>query len=267
MRLAWAFFKRDAIMALSYRATFAAQLAGNLVLLCLFYYIGRTVGPQSIPALEKYGGSFLAFFLVGIALTDCVGVSLTAFSKQIREGQLTGSLEATLMSPVPLPVILLMSSLWPYFLSAFRFVMYLSLGMLLYRVDLAHANLLSALVLFVLTVLCFAGLGILWASVVMVVQQVEPIITVGALIVLLLSGVVFPSSVLPVWLQHVAALIPLTHALDGMRHALLQGYNLGQLAGVAWTLIGFAVVFLAAGLGSFGLAVGYAKRAGTLTRF
>ncbi len=106
MKLARAFFKRDAAIALSYRAAFLAQFLGNLLLLVMLYYVGNTVGPRSLPALEKYGGNFLAFVLIGVALTDCVMVSLASFAAQVREAQTTGTLEATLMSPVRLSVIL-----------------------------------------------------------------------------------------------------------------------------------------------------------------
>jgi len=61
MKLAWAFFRRDAAIALSYRLAFLAQFVGNVMLLAVVYFVGKTVGTQSLPALQKYGGSFLAF--------------------------------------------------------------------------------------------------------------------------------------------------------------------------------------------------------------
>jgi len=264
MKLAWAFFKRDALIALSYRTAFAVQLLGNIVILGVFYFVGRTLAGAELPALARYGGSYLAFLLIGVALTDCVGVSLTSFAKQIREGQLTGSLEATLMSPLPLPVILLLSSLWAYSFSAFRFLLYLGLGTALYGVDLGQANLPAALLLFVLTVLCFAGIGMLWASVVMVIKQGDPIITVVGFAVVLLSGVLFPRSVLPGWLQKASALVPLTHSLEGMRLALLNGYGVRELAGVVILLCAFAVTCLVGGLVAFSLSVRLAKQTGSL---
>lgn len=267
MNLAWAFFKRDAITAVSYRTSFAVQLLGNLLVLGVFYFIGKTIGDARIPALEPYGGSYLAFLLIGIALTDCVGVSLTTFAKQIREGQLTGSLEATLMSPISLAVILIYSSLWAYFFSGIRFVLYVVLGALLYGVQMGQANISSALVVFLLTVLCFAGIGMLWASVVMLIKRGESIMTVVGYLVILVSGVLFPSGVLPVWLQRVAGIVPLTHALDGMRFALLQGYSVDQLLAVIVKLTAFAVVLLAGGMFTFSRAVELAKRTGSLTEY
>ncbi len=267
MKLAWEFFRRDAIIAMSYRASFVVQLLGNLLVLGVFYYVGKTIGDRNLPALADYGGSYLAFLLVGIALTDCVGVSLTTFANQIREAQLTGALEATLMSPVGLPTILIYSSLWGYFFSGVRFVLYLIVGALLYGVDMANADLVSALAIFVLTVLCFAGIGMFWASIVMLIKRGESIMTVAGYLVILLSGVLFPIDVLPGWLAKLASLVPLTHALAGMRLALLKGYDMHELVRELLKLSAFAVVLLALGMTAFNQAVKIAKRRGSLTEY
>lgn len=267
MRLAWAFFKRDAIIAMSYRAAFVVQLLGNLLLLGLFYFMSKTFSGQSVPALERYGGSFLAFLLIGIALTDCVGVSLTTFASQIREAQTTGTLEVTLMAPVSLPLMLIYSSLWNYFFSGVRFLLYLFFGAFLYKVDIGHANVLSAAVIFLLTILCFMGFGILWAGVVMVVKRGETMMTVIAYLVLLVSGVLFPTALLPLWLQKIAAFIPLTPALEGMRLALLRGASLPELWPTLIQLVGFALVLMTLGIAGFNRTVRIAKRAGSLAQF
>ncbi|MGD2108233.1 MAG: ABC transporter permease [Phycisphaerae bacterium] len=267
MRTAWAFFKRDAIIAMSYRTSFAVQLLGNFLLLGVFYYVGRTIGDAKLPALEPYGGNYLAFLLIGIALTDCVGISLTMFARQIREGQLTGVLEATLMTPVRLSWFLICSSLWGYFFAAIRFVFYIVIGALLYGVSLAETNILSTVVVFVFTVLCFAGIGIAWAAVVMLIKRGESIMTLMGYMTILLSGVLFPVAVLPGWLQWVAELVPLTHALDGMRFAVLEGSTLRDLLGSVLKLTVMAAVLMTGGLAAFAYAVRLAKQTGSLTEY
>jgi ABC-2 type transport system permease protein len=267
MKLAWAFFKRDAMIEMSYRTSFAVQLIGNLLVLGVFYFIGKMVGDQKIPSLETYNGNYLAFMLIGIALTDCVGVSLTAFAKQIREGQLTGTLEATLMSPVPLSLILIYSTLWSYTFSAIRFVLYIVLGAIIYSVSMGQANLTAAIVVFLLTVICFAGIGMMWAAVVMLVKRGDSIMTMMSFLVILMSGVFFPSSMLPSWLAKLSWLIPLTHSLQGMRLALLNGYSVFDLGGTLSILVGFAVVLMTIGLLGFSFAVELAKSTGSLTEY
>jgi ABC-2 type transport system permease protein len=265
--LAWAFFRRDAIVAYSYRASFVAQLAGNLLVLGLFYYVGRAIGDRPLPAFAPYGGSFVAFLLIGIALTDCVGVSLVSFASQIREAQTTGTLEATVMSPVRLPLILIYSSLWNYFMCAVRFLLYLVVGGRLYGLDLSHGNFAAATLIFLLTVLCFMGIGILWAGIVMLVKRGESMMTAAASLVLLVSGVLYPVSLLPAWLQKVAKAVPLTHALDGMRYALLKGATLSDISGTVIVLSLFAVALLTLGVAGFDCAVALAKRTGSLTQY
>src|SRR6516165_68817 len=179
MRLAWAFFKRDALIALSYRISFAAQFVGKLALLALFFFLSKIVGSQPLPMLARYGGDFLAFLIIGIALSDCVLISLTSFATQVREAQTTGTLEATLMSPVRLSVILLYSSLWDYFMSAAGFVFYLGAGAALFDLKFAHFRFLPAITLFILTVFSFVGVGILWAGIVLLVKRGEAIRTLG----------------------------------------------------------------------------------------
>jgi ABC-2 type transport system permease protein len=267
MRLAWAFFLRDAKIAMSYRVSFLVSLLGNLLVLAVFYFVGKTVGVDKIPALEAYGGNFFAFLLIGVALTDCVGVSLTAFATQIREGQMTGTLEITLLSPVSLPVILIYSSLWGYFFSAIRLLLYLVVGGFIYGVDLSKANIGAGLLIFLLTVFAFMGLGILWASVVLLVKRGESIMMVFSYMVILTSGVLFPATVLPGWMATLSTLSPLTHALSGMRRALLQGAGLSGLSSTMGVLTLFSLLLLAVGIAGFQYAVNLARHAGSLAEY
>jgi len=265
--LAWAFIRRDAIVAYSYRISFVAQLLGNLLVLGLFYFVGRAIGDQPLPALAAYGGNFVGFLLIGIALTDCVGVSLVSFAAQIREAQTTGTLEALVMSPVRLPVILIYSSLWNYALCGVRFLLYLLAGSLLYGLEIGQSNIVSALLIFVLTVFCFMGIGMLWAGVVMLVKRGESMMTLAASVVLLVSGVLYPVTLLPSWLQSSGGFIPLTYALEGMRLAILRGATLADLSATLLPLGAFAIVLLTTGVGAFDRAVAIAKHTGSLTQY
>lgn len=171
------------------------------------------------------------------------------------------------MSPVPLSAILIYSSLWNYFLSALRFLFYLAVGALLFGVDVGRADIPAALVIFVLTVVCFMGIGILWAGVVLLIKRGEAVMTAMGYVVLLLSGVFFPVSMLPAWMQPFSAMIPLTYALEGMRFALLKGVGVSDQAGLLVQLSLFAAGLLAAGIAGFNLAVRAAKHSGSLTQY
>jgi len=267
MNLAWEFLKRDALIAISYRTAFVTQLVGNVVVLAVFYFIGKMFEGAHVEALERYGGNYAAFLLIGIALTDSLGVSVSTFAAQVREGQMTGALEATLMSPVRIWRILVYSSLWSYCLSGLRFALYLGLGLLFFSVDLEHADLGAGLLVFVLTVVSFAGLGMLWASVVMLVKRGDAIMNMLGGAFLLLGGVMFPISVLPQWLQAFSAFIPLTYGLEGLRLALLQGAGVEELLEPILALGAFSIVLVTLGITAFNGAVWLVKARGSLTQF
>ena len=252
---------------MSYRISFAVQMLSNLMIIGLFYFIGKVVGSVSLPALKSYGGNFMAFLLIGISLTDCVGTGLFSAATQIREAQMSGTLEATLLSPVPMPLMLAYSSLWNFFMSAVRFLCYMVAGAIVYGVDLRQGNVPAAVLIFMLTVLCFTGVGMLWAGIVMVVKRGESIMTFGGMIVLFFSGVLFPPDMLPRWMQRAAELIPLTPALEGMRHAMLQGYSMHQLLPIVGRLAGFTMFFVLAGMWGFAWSVHLAKRTGSLSQY
>jgi ABC-2 type transport system permease protein len=85
-------------------------------------------------------------------------------------------------------------------------------------------------------------------------------------VILLVSGVYYPISVLPGWMQVVSWFSPATYALDGVRKGLIDGAGLSGLWPDIWPLIVMGVVFIPFGLWAFGAAERYAKRTGKLKR-
>ena len=84
---------------------------------------------------------------------------------------------------------------------------------------------------------------------------------------LLLGGVYYPVSVLPDWLQQVSAFLPMTHALEGIRLAMLQGHNLQMLSTSVLGLGLFTIIVLPLSLVMFQFAVRQAKIHGSLTQY
>jgi ABC-2 type transport system permease protein len=80
-------------------------------------------------------------------------------------------------------------------------------------------------------------------------------------LVMPVSGVYYPISVLPGWLQAIAAALPSAHLFEGMRAVLLQGEFRGDLVAIAFAL---NAVYLAAGAWLFAAAVRRARREGRL---
>ena len=56
-------------------------------------------------------------------------------------------------------------------------------------------------------------------------------------IMLLVSGVYYPVTVLPGWMQAIAKVTPTTYMLDGLRNSIGKNYSLGQLLPDVWPLL------------------------------
>ena len=268
MRLATAgaFLRRDFLVAISYQAGFAMQLFGIFVSVPIFFFMGNLVDGAHIPALERYGGSYFGFLLIGVALLDYLAVSLRSFAQSLRESQLTGTLEIVLLSPTPLFQVLLFSSLWFFLFTTLRFFTYLLVGAL-FSFDLGNANPLGAACVLFVGVLSFIPFGIFTAAVVMVIKRGEALNTLVAGASMFFGGVLFPVDVLPPWLQTVSALLPFTHALEGMRLAIQSGAGVIELAPTLGVLAAFVVVLMPLSFLAFSAAVRNTRQTGTLAQY
>ena len=166
MAVARAFFKRDLSIALSYRLHFLMQLVGIFFSVSTFYFLSLLFGNALTPQLVQYGGDYFSFVLIGLAFSGYMGLSLSSFAESIREGQVMGTLEIMLLSPTRLSAILISSSLWSYMLTTVRVVVYFIFGIAVFGFSLSQANFITTLVVLVLSITSFSGIGILSAAVV-----------------------------------------------------------------------------------------------------
>lgn len=266
IKTAWAFIVRDCLLAVSYRAAFIAQIVVIFVGVSGLYFVGKVFDGAVSPVLAAYGGNYFAFLLIGIALTDFLKVSLSTFHVSIRENQMMGTLEMMLLSPVRLTAILIDSSLWSYIFATLRFLVYLLVGVLMYGFNLHQANLAGGVVMLLLSILCFSAFGIVTAAFIMVFKKGDPS-TLMSVTSVFLGGVMFPASVLPSWLQTLAFYLPITHALNGMRGALIQGESFARLVPEMTALLVFTAILFPIGVIAFSMAVQRTKVTGTLGQY
>jgi ABC-2 type transport system permease protein len=267
MSVAAAFLKRDLSLTLSYRLSFVLQIFGIFFSVASFYFLSRLFGASLVPQLEQYGGDYFSFVLIGIAFSGYLGLSLSTFSASIREGQTMGTLEIMLLSPTRLSSILFSSSLWSYLFTTLSVVVYLVIGSIIFGFDVSHANFITALVILILSITSFSGIGILSAAIVLVVKKGDPVAWVFGSLSSLLAGVYYPISVLPDWLTPLSRVIPMTYALDAMRLAMLKGSSLFEVRFDILVLFGFSLVLTPLAFLVFRNALKRAKMEGSLIQY
>ncbi len=265
--VAAAFFKRGLLEALSYRTAFVVNLLTVAFTMAAFFFFARFVDMGRVPTLQAYGGDYFGFALVGVIILNFQQAAVSAYPRSIREAQLTGTLEAMLATPAPGWLVLLCAPLYTFASALLWALVYLGVGILVFGVRIGPVNPAALALAAPLAVLAFASLGFMAAALTMVFRRTAPVSALIGGASALLGGVLYPTAVLPGWLQDLAQALPITHALEVVRRATFTGATVEQLAPSLIGLSLFCAVFVPLGLLSFTLALRRARKDGSLTHF
>ncbi len=262
-----AFLKKDFLMESSYGMAFLFNFFGIFVSILGYFFIDRLFGSRITPHLEEFGVNYFSYVLVSMAFFGYVGVGLGSFSDRIRGEQMQGTLEAVLVTPTKISTILLSLTLWNLVLATIDMAIYILLAVFLFKVNFAHTNILSTIVVFILTILSFGCLGIISACFIMIFKRGNPFGWIVSSLEGLISGVYFPITVLPSWLQLLAQFLPITYAIRAIEFSVYKGYTLVQLYKEIGFLLLFIIVLLPISLCLFKYSINKARREGSLAQY
>ena len=258
-----AFIQRDFRVMTSYKLNFVLQFFGIFFSVLMFYFISKIIPGQFV---AEYGGDYFSFVLIGIAFGSFLGLGMSNFSGTIRGMQVSGTLESVLSTPTNLSTILIGSSLWSYLFTSFNVLIYFLFGFFIFGM-IINANVLPAAIILVLTIVSFSSIGIISAGFILVFKQGNPFIAFTSSLFNLLGGMLYPITVMPGWLQAIAAFLPITYPLRGMRLALLQGYSLQALSFEILALLAFSIILFPISILFFRICLNKAKKEGSLVKY
>jgi ABC-2 type transport system permease protein len=261
-----AFLRRDLGIAMTYRLSFAESIVATAFGIASMDFVSRLVDAGSPPALAAYGNDYFAYSLVGVAIAVFAQAAAGQFAGAVRAAQVAGTLEVIVGSRTSLPAFLAWSSLYDISFAAIRLIALLVIGGLALHAHLYTNQLGTVVVVVLLTTTAFAGIGILSAAFVVWFKQREPFTGLFMTASFLLGGVLYPTSVLPDWLEKLSPLFPLSHTTAALRGALLQGSGFTANAGELLAL-GLFALLLPLSLTVFSFAVGRAQAAGSLSHY
>jgi len=262
-----AFLKKDLLVESSYKISFFLNSFSVFMSLLVYFFIDKMFGRQISGSLKEFGVGYFSYVLVGMAFFSYIGVGLGSFSERLRAEQVQGTLEAILLTPAKVSVILFSWSLWNLCLATLDLFIYVLMGIFLFNINFSHCNIPSALITLILTILSFSSLGIISASFIMLFKRGNPLAWVINNLEGLLGGVYFPITVLPPWLQVVANFFPITYAIKAIQLAVYKGYSPLQLSRELLFLAFFALMLLPLSLTVFTYSLKKARQSGSLIQY
>ncbi len=178
-----------------------------------------------------------------------------------------GTIEYTLMAPVKRWVHLVGQTAYSLIYSLLTALIIGGTTALFFQLDLSRANLAGAALVILAGSLSLISIGIV-ASILPLLypERGAQMTSVVQASFLLISGVYYPITVLPEWMQSIAVFSPITYVLDGVRAAVLDGKPVSELMAFIVPLLVLGVVLLPVGIRAFKMAEDYAKRSGKLKR-
>jgi len=262
-----AFIKKDFLIESSYKLSFIFRIFGVLVSILTYFFIDRLFGHRIVGHLQQFGVNYFSYVLLSMAFFSYIGVGLGSFSNRIRFEQMQGTLEALLLTPTKVSIILFSLALWNLLFATIDMALYIILGRLLFKISFANVNILSALVILFLTIISFSSLGILSASFIMVFKRGNPVGWIINNLEGLIGGVYFPITIMPLWLQYIAHFFPITYAIRAVQLAVYRGYSLGQLQNEWVFLLLFSIILLPLSFSSFRYSLRKARQQGSLIQY
>jgi ABC-2 type transport system permease protein len=231
-------------------------IANTLTIVFIARGVGLSVPEQN--ALETK-------LLVGGVIWAFLGVIFEIVTETVAWERWEGTIEYTFMAPVSRPVHLIGMGLFAVLYGLVRAAAVFGAVVLFIGIHVPYANYGAALALLAIASISFIGVGMMTA--VMPLISPERGMQLGFIaqgLMLVVSGVYYPVSVLPGWMQWVAKISPATYALRGNRAQILHGAGLAWAD--VWPLLVIGTVSVPLGLAVFKTGERYAKRHGKLKR-
>jgi ABC-2 type transport system permease protein len=216
--------------------------------------------------------------VVGALLWNFLSTLYNEIAMSIAYERWEGTLEYTFMAPVSRFIHLCGVSLFSLLNSIVQTLIVLTGLVLFTGLSLRGANLAGVVLVLAVSTVAFVGLGLMAAALpVMSPERGAEATHIFQGSLLLVSGVYYPISVLPQWLQPLSKISPATYTLAACRKLIGVGNAAsapGQLAGsslaAVWpellTLTVMGALMMPLGIWIFGRVEAWAKRAGKLKR-
>lgn len=204
-----------------------------------FQAVGKQTNENSLTPFDYTFAGLLGFSIVGLGVFGPVNV----FPELKKQGILRR------LHTTPLRV-------WQYFVSTVisqAIIGLVSLGvMFVVAISVFHlkvvGNYVEIAIFLVLSIVTILGIGLAiggWAN---NERQAAPLSNIIVFPMIFLSGTFFPRFLMPEWLQHLSAYLPLTPVIDGVRLMATEGKHLVDIGPqlllmFAWIIVIYAIAF------------------------
>ena len=223
-------------------------------------FIARAV---SIPPAQQ--NELETKLLVGGVIWAFLGIIFEIVTETVAWERWEGTIEYTFMAPLSRPVHLMGMGVYAVIYGILRAGILFAAVVAFIGIEIPNANYTAALALLAIASVSFIGIGMMTAVLPLISpEKGTQLGFIAQGLMLVVSGVYYPVSVLPDWMQTLSKISPATYALRGCRASIIDGAGLAWAD--VWPLLVIGAVSIPLGLWIFRRGERYAKKTGKLKR-
>jgi ABC-2 type transport system permease protein len=259
---ATAIVRRDWTTYKSYRTQLVTGPFSMFVSMCLFYYVSRLIEVSSYGDSDQY----FSYIVVGL-LTLMTLQSTLMVAGTVRGELMAGTFERLLLSPLGSAGGVASMMLFPWVVSILSATVVLLMAAAVFGLPVNWSTAWLAYPVALLGSGAFAALGMLFAATVLIFKRM--IAGAGLLLTLIsfTSGVYFPVTLLPNWVEWVSEVQPFTPAIQLLRHVLIGAEIPHDPWMLAAKIAAFVVVMIPLGFAALTAATRVGQRTGTIIEY
>lgn len=266
----WAENIKEWKLELTYKADFARGLIDPVVYLLPYLLYGvALVGGRESENLRRLVGTsdIVTFITLGYVFIGFLNMALWAMGFSLRKEQFYGTLESVFAAPVPRWVFTMGMSIHSTLHQLLMIGVQIVFILLVFSIRINPLGLLPSLLTIALMLIALYGIGMFMASFTLIFKQGWLVSEALGSILMILTPVAYPLTVLPVFMQKAALFVPTTYGILTTRHFLI-GEKMDFSLLNALSRLGFlSLLWVGFGLTVFMLIDRWTRRSGTLSHY
>ena len=188
--------------------------------------------------------NYFEFMAPGIMAMVIMMAAMIGLAGSVSRERELGTMDGILSAPISRLSVVVGKSFALGVRGLLQAALTLILAVLLFGV-VVHGNLGIVILLLILTVFSFIGIGLIISAVSSDQETAMTIMMTVMFPMMFLSGAFFPVQQMPMVLQWISKVIPLTYSVEALRKCIVLGTGLSGMTTEVWVMLAFGAVFLA----------------------
>lgn len=194
--------------------------------------------------------NYFQFVAPGVMAMVTVMAVMMGLAGSVAREKETGTLDGLLVAPIARGSIVMGKTFAQTVRGLAQGAMVLAIAMVFFGVRV-YGNFALLVVMLILGIFSFVGLGILISAMVEEQETAMTIMMTVTFPMLFLSGAFFPLQQMPGFMQAISKVVPLTYVVEGLRQVMVLGAGFTQVLRPVLILLAFGAVTLAISIPAF----------------